>query len=135
MKITLLSDEAIRLEVGPGAMTIEALTPEQSYSPFHMLGSSLAYCTWSVLASWASHANISPDDLAIEVRWAFAEKPHRVGSMEMTFTWPSLPENRREAAKRASKLCAVHATLSQPPAISITQADAGSRAPATAGAA
>jgi uncharacterized OsmC-like protein len=133
VKITLLSDEAIRLEVTAGAMTIEALTPEQSYSAFHMLASSLAYCTWSVLASWASHANISPDDLAIEVRWTFAEKPHRVGNMDLTFTWPSLPENRREAAKRASALCAVHATLTHPPALSIAQAGAESRAPATAG--
>ena len=129
MKITLLSDEAVRLESTGGAMTIEALAPEQSYSPFHMLASSLAYCTWSVLASWASHAGITPDDLAIEVRWEFAEKPHRVGTIDMSFTWPSLPMARQAAAKRAAELCAVHATLSHPPTITITQADA-SAAPA-----
>ena len=124
MKITLLSDEAVRLEATGGAMTIEALAPEQSYSPFHMLASSLAYCTWSVLASWASHANIAPDDLTIEVRWAFAEKPHRVGSIDLTFAWPSLPVARQAAARRAAELCAVHATLSHPPTISIAQTDA-----------
>ena len=130
MKITLLSDEAIRLEVTAGAMTIEALTPEQSYSAFHMLASSLAYCTWSVLASWASHANISPDDLAIEVRWTFADQPHRVGTMELTLEWPSLPESRREAAKRAVKLCTVHATLSTPPALTTTLRTSAGAVPA-----
>ena len=40
MKIILLSEDAIRLEPDDGPMTIEALTPEQSYSPFHMLASS-----------------------------------------------------------------------------------------------
>lgn len=133
MKITLLSDEAIRLESTGGAMTIEALEPEQSYSPFHMLASSLAYCTWSVLASWASHADISPDDLTLEVRWAFAEKPHRVGNVDLTFTWPSLPANRREAAKRAAALCAIHATLTHPPAVTIAQTEVAAPAPEMAG--
>ena len=128
MKITLLSDESIRLEPIAGAMTIEALSPEQSYSPFHMLASSLAYCTWSVLASWASHIEVDADDLVIEVRWSFAEKPHRVGDMGLTYRWPSLPENRRTAAKRAAALCAVHATLTHPPAITIEEAAAAATA-------
>ncbi len=131
MKITLLSDESIRLEPVAGVMTIEALSPEQSYSPFHMLASSLAYCTWSVLASWASHIEVDADDLIIEVRWSFAEKPHRVGEMALTYSWPSLPENRRAAAKRAAALCAVHATLTHPPAIAIEElAAAGATAAA-----
>ena len=45
MKITLLSEDSIRLEPIPGPMTIEAPSAEQSYSPFHMLASGLAYCT------------------------------------------------------------------------------------------
>ena len=115
MKITLLSDEAIRLEPVAGPMTIEALSAEQSYSPFHMLASSLAYCTFSVMHAWATHASITADDLTIEVRWTFADDPHRVDEMRMTFDWPSLPEKRRGAAMRVSKMCAVHATLTNPP--------------------
>ena len=117
MKITLLSDEAIRLDPVPGPMTIEALSPEQSYSPFHMLASSLAYCTFSVLHAWATHAALSADDLAIEVRWTFADDPHRVNEMRMRFDWPSLPPKRHAAAMRVSKMCAVHASLSHPPRI------------------
>ena len=112
MKITLLSDDAIRYEAAPGQLTIEADSAERQYSPFHMLGSSLAVCTFSVLASWATHASIAFDDLVIEVSWTFAEKPHRLDTVKLAFTWKSLPPNRLEAAKRAAALCPIHATLS-----------------------
>ena len=119
MKITLLGEDGVRLEAASGSMTIEAERPDQQYSPFHMLGSSLALCEYSLLASWASHAKLSADDLAVEVRWSFAEEPHRVGAMAITLDWPSLPEGRREAAKRATALCPVHRTLTQPPTIGV----------------
>ena len=115
MKIILTSENSIRLIPDAGPMTIEAATAEQQYSPFHMLGSSLAVCTFSVLASWASHANISFDDLVIEVSWTFAEQPHRVDGVRLSFRWKSLPPNRLEAAKRAAALCPIHATLSHGP--------------------
>ena len=119
MKISLVSEDAIRLELTPGTLTVEAESAEQQYSPFHMLASGLASCTMSVLYSWATHADIPVDGLTIDVGWTFAENPHRVGSMTLRFTWPGLPPNRLEAAKRAAKLCAVHATLEHPPAITI----------------
>ncbi|AHG91781.1 OsmC family protein [Gemmatirosa kalamazoonensis] len=112
MKITLLSDDSIRYEPAPGLLTIDADSAERQYSPFHMLGSSLAVCTFSVLASWATHANIPFDDLVIDVSWTFAEKPHRLDTVKLAFTWKSLPPNRLEAAKRAAALCPIHATLS-----------------------
>ena len=94
MKITLLSDDAIRLTPEPGPLTIEAQSLEQSYSPFHMLASSLATCTFSVMHSWATHADLQSDDLAIEVHWTFADDPQRVGEISVVFEWPSLPERR-----------------------------------------
>ena len=120
MKVTLLGDAAIRLEPVPGALTIEAPTAEMEYSPFHMLASSLASCTFSVLHSWAIHAKMSVDDLSIEVQWQFAENPHRVGEIGVIFTWPSLPDNKQAAARRVAELCSVHATLAHPPTITIS---------------
>lgn len=112
MKIVLQGEDAIRLHATEGMLTIEADSAEQSYSPFHMLGSALAYCTFSVLYSWASNSDLDVDDLEVGVSWEFADNPHRVGRMQMELHWPSLPENRRAAAQRAATLCAVHATLS-----------------------
>ena len=117
MKITLLGEDGIRLEPIPGPMTIEADSAHQLYSPFHMLASSLAFCTYSVLASWASNAKLQSSDIVVEVKWTFAEDPHRVGELSMNIEWPSLPEPRRSAASRVADLCAVHATLTHPPTI------------------
>jgi uncharacterized OsmC-like protein len=119
MKIILLSDDAIRLEPVPGPMTIEAIDAGQSYSPFHMLASGLATCTFSVMYAWATHASLDVEDLAIEVHWTFAENPHRVDTMHLTFEWPSLPAKRYQAAKRVAEMCTIHATLHNPPTISI----------------
>src|ERR1700716_2581686 len=122
MKITLLSDDAIRLEPVPGPLTIEASSPEMSYSPFHMLASGLATCTFSVLQSWATHAKRSGDDLTLEVQGRFTDDPHRVGDIGVIFDWPSLPANRLTAAKRVAEMCTVHATLTHPPRIEILSA-------------
>src|SRR5689334_1809732 len=119
MKLTLVGEDSIRLEPTEGPMDIEALSSELSYSPFHMLAGGLAYCTFSVLHSWASQAKLSADDLTIDVRWTFAEEPHRVGAIDVRFDWPSLPSNRLDAAKRVSEMCTIHATLEHPPTITI----------------
>lgn len=132
MKIILLGEDGVRLEPTPGPMTIEAETADQLYSPFHMLGSSLAFCEYSLLASWATHAKLSADDLSIEVHWTFVENPHKVGAMTITLDWPSLPEGRREAAKRATALCPIHRTLTAPPTLTTEVKGAAATAPPTA---
>ncbi len=117
MKILLLSDERIRLEGSSGLLTIEADQPDAQYSPFHMLASALATCQLSVLASWAEHALLDTSGLAIEMAWRFADNPHRVGEIDVTIIWPSLPPERRSAAERAAHLCAIHNTLTSAPVI------------------
>ena len=123
MKILLTGDESIRLEPTPGPMTIEAPSADRQYSPFHMLASALAYCTFSVLYSWASHANLAVDDMQMDVSWRFStEEPKRVSGMSLTFKWPSLPPARLTAAKRVAALCTIHETLLHPPTIAIESA-------------
>ncbi|HEX2078276.1 MAG TPA: OsmC family protein [Longimicrobium sp.] len=119
MKITLLSDDRIRLDGRAGPLSVEADSAEMQYSPFHMLASGLATCTYSVLASWGTHARLPIDDIAIEVGWTFAEDPHRVGSMAVDVIWPSLPEERRNAAVRAAGLCTIKKTLETPPQVAV----------------
>ena len=131
MKITLLSDDRIRLDGGAGPMSIEAESAEMSYSPFHMLASGLATCTLSVLHAWAANAKLPSDGLAIEVGWDFVEDPHRVGRMAVDVEWPGLPENRRAAAQRVADLCTVKVTMKHPPEF-VTQVNAGAGTAATA---
>lgn len=119
MKIVLLSEESIRLEPRAGMLTIEAPDEDMDYSPFHMMASGLATCSFAVLLSWASNTGLDVGDLAIEVSWSFADEPHRIGRMEVVLRWPSLPSERVEVAKRAAALCAIHATFSHPPEIAV----------------
>ena len=130
MKIILLGDDAIRLEPIAGALTVEAASADMSYSPFHMLASGLATCTASVLHSWATHAKLPVDDLSLEVRWRFADDPHRVSDIEVILVWPSLPGNRVAAARRVAEMCTIHATLTHSPRIAISSAAATGDTPA-----
>jgi uncharacterized OsmC-like protein len=126
MKITLTSEESVKVEAASGPLTIEAPSADRSYSPFHMLGSSLAMCTFSVLQSYASHKNLNVDDLSIDVSWSFAENPHRVGAMKAKVNWPSLPAEMWQRAIRVANLCGVHNTLTHPPEISLDAVGAAS---------
>jgi uncharacterized OsmC-like protein len=128
MKITLTSEESVKIEATTGPLTIEAPSADRGYSPFHMLGSSLAACTFSVLQSYASHKNLNVDDLSIDVSWSFADNPHRVGAMKVKMNWPSLPAEMWQRAIRVANLCGVHNTLTHPPEISLDAVGAASPA-------
>jgi uncharacterized OsmC-like protein len=119
MKITLTGEDSLRLEPTSGSLTIEAQSHEQSYSPFHMLGSALGACTLSVLQSWASNKGIAVDDLRIDIDWTFVERQHRLDAMSVKIDWPSLSPELLPRAIRAAGLCGVHQTLTHPVHISI----------------
>jgi len=128
----LLSEDRLRVQGGAGPLSVEADSAEMTYSPGHMLASSLAVCTYSILQSWATNAGIPAADLAVEVGFEYVEKPHRIGRMEVALDWPSLPAERREAARRAAGLCPIHRTLHAPP--EVTTVVTGSAKTAGAGA-
>jgi len=128
MKITLTGEESLRLEPTSGPLTIEAESPDQSYSPFHMLGSALGACTLSVLQSWASNKGLAADDLRIDITWTFLERQHRLDAMRVKLDWPSLSAELWPRAVRAAGLCGVHQTLTHPVHISIDAVGAESPA-------
>ena len=111
MKITLTGEESVRLEPTTGMLTIEAPSRDRGYSPFHMLGSALAACTFSVMQSWASNKDVGVDDLKIDVSWKFAEGQHRVEEMDVKIDWPSLSAELWPRALRAAHVCGIHQTL------------------------
>jgi uncharacterized OsmC-like protein len=122
VKIILLSEDSIRLEPATGQLTIEAESADQEYSPYQMFASGLAVCTFGVLQSWGSNVGIGADDLVIDVSWSFAEHPHRVGAIELSYQWPSLPADRANVAQRVAELCPLHKTLTQSPEVTIRPA-------------
>lgn len=123
MKILLTGEESLRIEPTSGPLTIEAESSDQSYSPFHMLGSALGMCTFSVLQSWGSNKGITADDLGIDVSWTFAEGAHRVGAMTVKLHWPSLSAELWPRAIRVADVCGVHQTLAQGTPITVETPD------------
>lgn len=119
MKITLLDEYRLRYEPAPGPLTVDAPAPDAQFSPYHMVAGGLAACTYAIMASWAEQAKLSADDLTLEVTWAFVEKPHRLGNLDLRFEWPSLPAERLEAAKRVAARCPVHLTFEHTPTLGI----------------
>ena len=108
MRIHLESDDRIRLTAADSGFSFEG---DAGLSPFHLLGASLATCTYSVLHGWAHHAGLSMDGLSIGVEWELGGDPVRVSDVRMDLEWPGLPPERREAARRAAAHCTVHHTL------------------------
>lgn len=133
MKITLLSDTRLRYEPAPGLLTVDAPTPDAPFSPYHMVAGGLAACTHAIMASWAQQSDLSADDLVLEVSWGFVEKPHRLGALDLHFTWPSLPGERLEVAKRVAARCPVHQSFEHAPSLGV-DGTAGPAAPAPAAA-
>ena len=129
MKITLLDENRLRYEPAPGPLTVDAMSPDAPVSPYHLVAGGLAACTYAIMASWAEQAKLSADDLTLEVRWGFVEKPHRLGNLDLRFEWPSLPAERLEAAKRVAARCPVHQSFEQAPTLGI-EGTAGAAAPA-----
>lgn len=87
------------------------------YSALQMFATSLGLCTASVIETYGERFDASAEDLAIRVDWSYAEDPYRVDQIEMTIDWPSVPESRREAVRRAAETCTLHNTLHQPPEV------------------
>lgn len=93
------------------------------YSALQMFATSLGLCTASVVGTYGERFDTAADDLAIRVEWSYADNPYRVDDIEMTIDWPSLPESRREAVRRAAEQCTIHNTLHDPPEVVTRVAD------------
>jgi uncharacterized OsmC-like protein len=109
MRLVLETEQRVRLTADETAFAID--DEGGGLSPFHFLAASLAACTYSVLAGWAEHADLDTTGLEIAVDWEFGGDPYQVSSMDMQLTWPGLPPERHDAARRAATQCTVHATL------------------------
>jgi uncharacterized OsmC-like protein len=116
MLLRILNETHIRLETNAGedGLAVEG----ESFGALQMLATSLALCTASVVQAYGDTARLTLDGFAVEVEWEYVQNPHRVGAYVMTLFLPDgLSTARQRAIIRAAETCAVHQTLSHPPAI------------------
>jgi uncharacterized OsmC-like protein len=109
MLLHIIADDHIRLELDGG----EGLDIHGGpFGSLQMLATSLALCTASVLHDYATTAQFHLHDLAIDVRWRYAEHPYRAADYRMTLLiGPDVPPSRHRAILRAAEQCTVHNTL------------------------
>ena len=108
--ITLNSFESPEFEV-------ESESPDAHFSALPMFASSLGLCTYAVIAEYAQRFDTSAAEVEIDVSWNYVEDPYRIGEIDMTIRWPSLPESRQQAVERAAEQCTIHNTLEHPPPV------------------
>ncbi len=118
MKVLMHSEEDLTLsEVSAPDFEIVSEDPTAHYSAMQMFGTSMALCTWSVLASYGEQVDVDTADLTVRIRWDYVDQPFRIGKIDMDIDWPGLPASRLDAAQRAAAMCTLHNTLHFPPTV------------------
>ena len=112
MKVHVKSETEIELtKLHQDGFDIVADDPALHFGSMQMFASSIAMCTFSVLASYGRRFDAESDDITIGLTWAYAERPYRMEVLAMDISWPQLPESRLDAATRAARHCTLHNTL------------------------
>ncbi len=119
MRVLLHGDTDLELvDLGEGHLHVEG---EGAFGGIQMFVTGFALCTASVLQGYAEQVvKVPVDRLSIRVRWTHVEDPNRIGEIAMQITWPELPDDRLEAARRAASTCTIHRTFEHPPTVTTT---------------
>ncbi len=112
MNIKLISDTEIFLSrLHEEGFDVSSDDSALHFGAMETFVTSLAMCTFAVLASYAKRIDAGIDGLTMGMSWGYGEKPHRIKQLEMDIGWPEIPESRLDAAMRAAATCTLHRTL------------------------
>ena len=110
--IELISSTEIALkQLHKPGFEISSSDPELHYGAIEMFVSSLAMCTFSVLAAYGERVEVGVDALSIGLKWTYGEKPHRIDQVDMDVRWPEIPESKLDVAMRSAATCTIHRTM------------------------
>jgi uncharacterized OsmC-like protein len=108
-------------ELGRPAFVLSGDAGGEGFGALQMFAASLGACTGAVLVAYSENVlHVPVDGLRLRVRWRYAERPRRVGALELEVHWPELPEDRLDAVRRAAASCTVHRTLERAPDVETT---------------
>lgn len=107
LTVEALLEPGFEVETDPGI--------HAHFSAMEMFAASFALCSANVLMAYAEKTGGDPEDLSVRISWSYLPNPLRIGAIELSILWPSLPPGRRLAAERAAKQCTIHHTLEDPP--------------------
>jgi len=85
-----------------------------------LLMASLGSCVGSVLVYFAERHDIPLEGMRIDMDWAIAENPRRIGRIDVTVSLPAaVPKDQYAALERVAHACLIHNTLTRPPNMSL----------------
>lgn len=86
-----------------------------------LLMASLGSCIGSVLVVFAERHDIPLEGMSIDLDWAVAEHPHRIGQISVAVHVPQpLTKDQERVLARVADECLIHNTLRIPPKMELT---------------
>lgn len=117
-----------RLRIATGGHELFADQPvadggeDSAPTPTELFAASLAACVAFYAERFLRRNDLTTDGLKVTCDYGWAQKPHRVGKIDLVVDAPGLPDARREAFARVIDGCTLHNTLRQPPDVRVTVA-------------
>ena len=94
---------------------------DEGMTPLECLAVSLGSCVAYFAARFALRHNAAFEALRVDVTWAYAERPHRVGRFDVRVAYRgAIDRTMRERLLAVARGCTVHHTLTHPPEVNVT---------------
>ena len=85
-----------------------------------LLMASLGSCIASVLVVYGMRHELALDGLRVELSWAAADNPRRIGAIDISVHLPpQIDVAQRPVLERVAHACLIHNTLTHPPSITV----------------
>jgi putative redox protein len=89
-------------------------------TPLELLPTALGTCVAFFVQQFLARRGLDATGMEVQVFSAGADNPHRIGVLEVTVAVPKgIPDQYRDAVRRAAESCTVHHTLTHKPDISV----------------
>jgi putative redox protein len=119
-------EEGDRFRIGVRQHVLEVDQPkgdggaDAAPTPTELFVASLASCVAFYARRYLSRHDLPTDGLAVTATFTMADRPARVGEINLALTVPDgVPEERRAALLAVASHCTVHNTLEQSPQVTI----------------
>jgi len=112
MNIHVITQESLQLsDLESDELNVELKNEALYFGAISMFVASLGRCTYAVLNSYAMRLDVPVDNITMQLKWEYSQKPTRVSKIDMQISWPELPEKRLKSVERAAHLCTIHQTI------------------------
>lgn len=126
MKLTASYHGGTRYDVTSGKHRVITDQPEgdgghdAGMGPVELFVGSVAACVGYFVGQFCERHNISREGLTIDAEWNMAERPHRVGHIDLVIHLPHrMTSEQKERMIRVAQGCTVHQSIAVSPTVSI----------------